>query len=575
MRKGIILLTIFNLFSLGLYSQNEVISIDPIHFNKDTEKKIILINKDIEAINTLYPNNKESVLSNGSTYTFSSPLSQFKIGKAYQVIDTNGENYDLYFTQLPIINISTDNTIVDEPRVYAHFTLCENNGDFIENAIGIEYRGGWTQSLPKKSLRIEFWNDMVGDDTKNITLLGMRSDDDWNIQAMYNEPLRIRSKANYDLWGKIDKLYYSEDEPEAINGVRQEYVELFINDKYSGIYALSERVDRKQLKLKKFKDDQIRGELYKGVGWGASTFTSIPQYNNNSDFWSGFERKHPDDEINWANIYEFVDFVINEDDFDFYQNYRSQFNIDNAVNYFIFLNLLRATDNTGKNLYIGRYNIDEPYFYIPWDLDGTFGMIWNGTQENITDDILTNGFYKRLILDQEEFGFTDKLKKRWKELRDNIVTIESIIGIFNTQFNYLESNGVYERELRAWEDSDDFLDTNNIQYTSDWLESRLDYLDNVFNNPRLFTNTKIIYQIDKIGIKIFPNPASNYLNIEVSDDNIMLKNISILNSLGQCLMYCGHDNRNINVSGLNNGLYFVIADFENGYRQVEKFIIEK
>ena len=74
----------------------------------------------------------------------------------------------------------------------------------------------------------------------------------------------------------------------------QENVELVINNEYRGVYTLSERVDRKQLKLRKYENGSIRGELYKGVGWGASTNTSLPEYDNKKILWGGQENKYPD-----------------------------------------------------------------------------------------------------------------------------------------------------------------------------------------------------------------------------------------------------------------------------------------
>ncbi|MCG6187075.1 CotH kinase family protein [Maribellus maritimus] len=570
-------LIFLNLISVVVYSQNGIVSIEKNYFNVDTNKKIVLINQNIEELNSIYNGAKEKVLSGGISYTLISPVSEFKTSLAYKAVNVYNELFDLYFTRLPVITITTNNTIVDEPRVYAHFSMSESNGNLTENAIGIEYRGGWTQSLPKKSLRIEFWNDTLGYDTKDVCMLGMRSDDDWNLQAMYNEPLRIRSKVSFDLWKKIDALYYADAEPEAVNGVNMEFIELFINKEYRGLYTLSERVDRKQLKLKKFKNNKIRGELYKGISWGASTFTSLPQYSNSNTLWSGFEYIYPEEEINWANIYDFVDFVVNEDSISFYNIYRNKFNLDNAVNYFLFLNLLRATDNTGKNIFIAKYADGEPFFYIPWDLDGTFGIIWNGTQENITNDVLTNGFYKRLLSDNSENGFVKKLQSRWTELRSNIFSLDNLIGAFNTQFCYLTTNGVYERELKAWENCD-FFDYNNIEYTYGWLENRLNYLDKVFNNPALITHIakhKLVNKTEEL--KIYPNPASWYFHFEAVKDDCFIEKISIFNFLGQSsIIKMPHKNSGkIDISTLNEGIYLIVTDFNDGSREVKKLIIKK
>lgn len=484
--KITLFILVLSLLNISIYAQKGVIVIDKMYVNEDVGKKMVLINKNIKDLNSLYSGKKNSIKFANRQYTFTSPVLNFEYGKAYKVRDLNNKKLNLYFTSLPIINIVTKNSIVDKPKVYAQFYLCENNGNFIQGMIGIEYRGGTTQSFPKKSYSIEFWTEDTGKKTRDVRLLGLRSDDDWNLQAMYNEPLRIRSKANFELWRKIDTLHYSNMEAEAINGVRQEYVELFVNDKYKGIYTLSEKPDRKQFKLKKYKYPKIRGELYKGIHWNVSTFKTFSPYNNDSFFWNGLEYKYPKKEINWHNIYEFVNFFIHSDSADFYKNYQKKINVQNAINYFIFLNVLRASDNTGKNIFIAKYNIDEPYFYIPWDLDGTFGIIWNGKKENISNDILTNLFYDRLLKDS---CFRKKLKQRWCELRKGPITVDSIIANFKLQFNYLKANGVYERELIAWKNSG-FLDLKNLKYTENWLNKRLKYLDTIFNQIELLENKK-------------------------------------------------------------------------------------
>lgn len=50
------------------------------------------------------------------------------------------------------------------------------------------------------------------------------------------------------------------------SGVRGQVVEVYLNDEYMGIYSLTECMDRKQLKLKKYNKEtgEIRGGLWKG-----------------------------------------------------------------------------------------------------------------------------------------------------------------------------------------------------------------------------------------------------------------------------------------------------------------------
>lgn len=565
-------LTFLLAFILISFKMNatETIIVNQNQFFIDVTNSLVVTNMDVANINSTWPGSKTNI-NIGELCSFITPVTTIEIGTPYTIfIPSKNSNFTLYFTDFPIISISTTNTIVDEPDVWANFKMIEKNQTFLESNIGIQYRGGYSQELPKKSMEIKFWTDTLGTDTEDHTLLNMVNDDSWNLQAMANEPLRIRNKTNFDLWRMINELHYISDEPDAINAVRMNYVELFVNNEYRGIYCLGEKIKRKQLKLKKH-NGSIRGELYKGDHWGNTTFYTLPPFDNNSDIWDGFEYKHPDEEIDWQNLYDLSDFIINSSHADFYANYSSKFDIDNLVDYYIFLNLLRATDNTGKNIYIAKYDANTPYFYVPWDLDGTFGTMWTGSNDEITNDILTNGFYDRLIDDCSTNGFREKLRTKWMSLRQNVITHTSIMNMFNANYNLLLSNGIYERETLVWDDFDYY--TGNLTYMSNWISDRITYLDTVFEEecPPLSTDnpTKTKYQFT-----IYPNPTSDFVHI---DSNLVSNfNLEVYNNLGQIVLsenFNGAE-KQIDLSNLSNGIYiFKIKNAD--FQEIHKVVVNR
>ena len=178
--------------------------------------------------------------------------------------------------QIPTITIQTNDEILDEPKVLGTFTFTDINGEVTTSNIGIEIRGGFSQSFPKKTYDIEFWNDAVGDETLDVQFGDLRKDDDWVLDALYNEPLRLNSFITHKIWLEMNQLYYAEQEPKAKSGADVMYVEVTVNDEYKGIYLLSEQVDRKLLKLKRNDNDVIRGELYKAYDSDDATFLMIP-----------------------------------------------------------------------------------------------------------------------------------------------------------------------------------------------------------------------------------------------------------------------------------------------------------
>lgn len=549
MNKCILILLTLSVFTFT--KANNSIAVYNRMYGIDENHNLIVVNMNVEDINNINIGKTTTILIAGKEYSIKETAEKLNTRTAYTIINDSQKEYKLYFTDFPVINIKSWQPIVDEPKVHALFTTSENSL-FTISDIGIELRGSTAQSFPKKSYKIEFWTDSTGIETKDVCLAGLRTDDDWDLLAMYNEPLRINNKTSADIWRKINTLNYQNKETQAINGSRMQYCELFVNGSYQGIYCIAEPVDRKQLKLKKYDDDsdQIRGELYKGIKWGPAIFASLPPYTNGNKIWANaIEYEYPNEiPPNWSNLYDFVNFVINSTNTEFFTNIPTRFNINNAVDYFIFLNLSRVCDNTGKNLFIAKYNVNETYFYVPWDLDGTFGNYYDGTKSNMTNDILSNGLYDRLFIDFSDNGFRQKLKSKWMALRKDWLTPDSMMQMFYENYYLLQKNGIYERESFACPDYN--FDIQYTDYMHEWITNRIQYLDTVFCN---------IDNVDKV-VEI-----GNHVSCE----------ISIFNTKGQLVKEAKSTSPDLDLSNFNlsTGIYiFKIKTSENQY--TKKIIIK-
>ncbi len=555
---------LFFFISIVTFSQSVNITADNGKFIIDEDLKLIVCNKDITAHNDLSTTTSLTIDLNGNSYTFNTIPNKLENGKPYDVTFSSTV-FKLYFSKLPLININTPNNIPDEPKVLASFTITDtSDAEAIESHCGIELRGGFSQSYPKKSYDLELWEDETGNNSSKESFLNMRKDDDWILISMYNEPLRIRNMMNHKLWREIHTPYYIDQEDKAMSGIRTEYVELAVNNEYMGIYALGEQVDKKQLQLKKYSTS-IKGELYKGVSWGdAVTFSDLENYNNNSRTWSGFEIKYPkeNDITDWNNLHSFVDYVINSTNDDFQNTIHDKFQMHNAIDYFIFLNLLRATDNTGKNVYIAKYNENEPYFYVPWDLDGTHGIIWNGERRDRTDDILSNGLYRRLF---DTFFFNKAAANRWFELRENnALETNRLVNNISESYNFLLENGNYERETLKWGAAS--IDLSNLDYTYDWLAKRLDYLDVYFGDNLLGVDENSIPTHEVI---VTPNPVNSTFIIKTPHH---IASYKIFDSKGRLIKEeISYNNEPINIKNLASGIYFLRAftDINNQFATIK------
>lgn len=539
----------------------DTIVVDPGRFGADAEHDLLVVSDDVAAINAAWPEEKSVILLDHH-YTFDVPVAEVQTGVPYAVTDQDSA-YTLYFTELPLITVNTPHTIVDEPMVHATFTLASVGDAPIVADMGIEFRGSWSQTFPKKSYRIEFWSGP--DEETDLQLLGMREDDDWNLQALYNEPLRVRSPVNNRIWRDMHAPYYMDSEPNALSGIRMEYVELFLNGTYRGVYAVGEPVDRKQLKLQEYEEG-LRGELYKGYTWGATTFSELPPYNNAEPTWGGFEHDYPEEPIEWGHVHDLVDFVMNSSSVEFNAEYADRFHVPNAVDYFILLNALRLTDNTGKNIFLARYDAGEPYFYVPWDLDGSVGTIWDGSEQNITTGLLRNGFYQRLLGDCSVGGFVDRLQARWAELRGDLITTPALMGRYRAVFDRLEANAVYEREQLVWPEY--VHDPGHLTYMSDWLDARLTHLDSTFAG--LCIGMGVNDRLADAGpLRLYPNPARDrvWIDTGTGTDGASLE-VELNDLAGRSVMRTtvAGTTTLVQLPPLSDGIYMITVHGQGGMR---------
>lgn len=346
---------------------------------------------------------------------------------------------------------------------------------------------------------------------------------------------------------------------------------MFLNNQYIGLYGVAEPVDRKQLKLKKYNDtDGIRGELYKGLTYNLTKFYGSPSlYDNNELLWGGFEYKHPEEKIDWSTLYDFADFVVSSSNKEFYSSYYNWFYSNNLVDYYLFLNLMMAIDNNGPNIFIAKYKENEPYFYVPWDLDGSFGLFYYGGKTNFFNITISNGLFDRLILDDSENGFNAKLKQKWVQLRSDWLTMDGIVNLFKENVDYLQANNVYERENLAWDDFS--YNSDNLVYLQEWTKNRIEYLDQVFKKlPTGITDP--VSHTSSHSIQIYPNPAQDYLYFN-SHDNFT---ISIYSLEGRFIQHAAINSgqNKFSISHLENGIYIIHLQNEN-MNEFQKIVVRK
>ena len=110
----------------------------------------------------------------------------------------------------------------------------------------------------------------------------------------------------------------------------------------------------------------------------------------------------------------------------------------------------------------------------------------------------------------------------------------------------------------------------------------METIDNNINNgyPSLFwqnfTNGINNISINNNGLSIYPNPASNYVNIKLENTSHSNLTLNIYNIIGLLVKSetIANDQQKINISDLNNGTYLLEIKSNFGTK-TQKLIIRK
>ncbi len=393
--------------------------------------------------------------------------------------------YSLIITGLPIVQLTASQTIADnavtgllklvDPDYQAQNTQLE-----ISSPISIQIRGNSARFYPKKAYSMDL-TDALGN-KNNQSLLGLRNDDNWILDAMYIDQARMRNRVCTDIWNTFNNVPYSASQPTALNGTRGHMTELFLNDQYWGLYCLTEKIDQKQLQVQK-----NYGGIYKADDFTDQTFfnAALP-YSNSSDTWGGWEFAYPDLGNNpapdWSYLYNLVNFVATSSDADFENQIAAKVNINNLVDYFIFINSIGGYDNIGKNNYFSFYDYRTAgqFFYTVWDLDGSIGRMWNGSlAPSYTLLLYQNNLIARLLY-LNAGGFVQKVQARWQVLKSNQLSASIVTSCIEGYKNQLINTGAFAREMKTWNNITQDLPVET-QFMESWYNTRLSITDQYIN----------------------------------------------------------------------------------------------
>ncbi|MCM1175605.1 MAG: CotH kinase family protein [Blautia sp.] len=362
--------------------------------------------------------------------------------------------YYLKCTTLPLMDIECPVEIPDD-AVPMNITLFDNGIGAAERVVRsegeIHLRGATARAYPKKGFRFSLRTESVGGNVRpnHISLLNMRQDDDWLLYAGYNDQEKIRNVFSSNLW----KNTCAADNAQGIDfGMEYRYLELFINGKYWGLYALGYPIDEKQV----FIGGDDGSILYKhGLGSERLQFTK-----DGGIF--GDRKESPDEAMRSQSFLQryYYDLYVNADN---NERLYAGIDIDNAIDFYLFINLVQGTDNVDliKNYYILLRQEKEgtKAFYAPWDLDLTWGNHYIGVaEENFTypyahsadyNCIIESGYMNQLMINGDR-AVWERIFEKYRIFRENGWSEEAVNAMLDEYEADIFGSGAYLRDMERW-----------------------------------------------------------------------------------------------------------------------------
>lgn len=380
--------------------------------------------------------------------------------------------YPVYSGEYPRINLTCD----EDP----------NYDDYIDCTFQLDYKGdsesidpmnakikirgsgtGWNEFSPKKGYRLSL--------NQPKSLLGMREDDDWLLFAMYSDFPRMRFKLAFELYKTLTPSNPTAIAPES------EYINLFLNGEYQGLYLLAERNDRILFNLDDTTENIDSSLIFQAKGH--NTFQAYNPLTWDQDWPNDYEGIYIMDPI-LSELIQFVGESDNKEFFDTECGIYSKFDELNLIDFYIFNFFILHDDFWDKNYFLVRNTNPSKFFLVPWDYDRCFGQYaWNrwDADRNEESTIRQLNFLFKRLLDNDDFK--KNVKARWFNLRSSIWSEQSIVDILYDI--YKDIKDILKIETDKWNPGDMKSEWKNdvdesVKYLFEWIPERLNFCDTYF-----------------------------------------------------------------------------------------------
>lgn len=377
---------------------------------------------------------------------------------------------------LPQLFIDAENTTIASKWATAPFKFQDENR-VINGYIQYAIQGNSSQAYKKKNLKIKLFQD---ENCKNKLKLKLKADwtanNKFNLKANWIDATQSRNLVNAQM---VKKAY--ENTPIANADVAKALtntqsmgqmeglpIELSFNDGYYGLMTFNTKKDDKTFGM---DNDNPDHECVTNQN-SENGFKPNQGFNSVTDYWTEIH-DNPSETLE-TNMTNMINFINTSSDTDFKAKIGDYIDVYSVINTYLYGLLSEEWDFQNKSQLLLTWNGGKYFFMIPYDLDSTWGLYWNGSHidtdsESAYFDFKENSRYASMnginnLMARIIKLFKPEIKAQWNKLRNSVWRNDQITGAFKKYINSIPEEA-YEREQERWANipSKDITDFAQIQ----------------------------------------------------------------------------------------------------------------
>ena len=363
-----------------------------------------------------------------------------------------------------------------------------------ECTVQIRIQGASSAGYAKKNYSIKLINS---DGSKHKVELsdGWGKEFKYCMKANWVDYSQARNVVSAQLFGDVIRARQVQDElSDLVNGgaIDGFPIVVYNNGDFLGLYTMNIPKDKWMFDMK--DSDEKNQAIVMGDQWGKSVamkepITNITKNWTYSNFWelefASNEESTIDNSTDWVahSLNNLINFVINNDGQDFIDGISQYADVDKCIDSMIYTFFICADDNVSKNVLWVTYD-GTHWFSSMYDMDGTWGLKWNGHVAFNENHLLINNLNienYNLMWQKLYKNFYTRIVERYLEMRQGPLSYENIEKRF-TEFDAKIPDMVFDAEQERWPGVPSHNE-NNIEQILDFARKRIAKMDSILVYP--------------------------------------------------------------------------------------------